>query len=290
VHKLPRPFRPSIAGKLKFVASRNLNGGLRFRFELDTVTDIQAWGEPDQRSLHWFGLTSGRYWIDTPVGEVLRYTAEVRKLWNYPFLYVDYPIARLFEDLQEHLPAISEPVPNEIAHTVSNPKWLKRVARWREGDGDKSEIEERWDLYDAAVGWWHEREIDTAYLSHGPWLSIWCTGEGIHFRWSTQSNDYRGVAVFQVPKGYFEISLSDFRVAAYGFCEEVLLVMKERTQLIRHDGWKRTDCAVDVAALVAEQQRREDSFANVRRRLSVTDWNRVRTALDTIIDRVKTAS
>jgi hypothetical protein len=74
----------------------------RFRFELDAISDIQPWGEPGCENLHWFGLTSGRYWIETPLGEVLRYTPEIMKLWNLPFNYVDYQVARLFEDLQEH--------------------------------------------------------------------------------------------------------------------------------------------------------------------------------------------
>jgi hypothetical protein len=98
----------------------------------------------------------------------LRYTAAIQKLWNYRFSYVDYQIARLFEDLQEHLPAMLEPVPEEIAGIVSNPAWLERVARWREEGGERAEIDERWELYESAIAWWHEREIDTAYLSHGP--------------------------------------------------------------------------------------------------------------------------
>jgi uncharacterized protein DUF5984 len=62
---------------------------LRFCFELDAVEDIGPWGEGEDRKLHWFGLTSGRYWISTPLGEALRYTDEQVKLWDLPSPHVD---------------------------------------------------------------------------------------------------------------------------------------------------------------------------------------------------------
>ncbi len=89
--------------------SRVAGDQFKFCFELDDMSDIKPWEEPEEPILHWFGLTSGRYWIETAVGEVLRYTPEIRRLWNIPFVHVDYPIARVFEDLQEHLPAALEP-------------------------------------------------------------------------------------------------------------------------------------------------------------------------------------
>jgi hypothetical protein len=47
---------------------------MRFCFELDAIEVIEPWGEDQDRKPHWFGLTSGRYWISTPLGEALRYT------------------------------------------------------------------------------------------------------------------------------------------------------------------------------------------------------------------------
>jgi len=57
---------------------------LRFCFELDAVEDIGPLGEGEDRKLHWFGLTSGCYWISTPLDEVLRYTDEQVKIWDLP--------------------------------------------------------------------------------------------------------------------------------------------------------------------------------------------------------------
>jgi hypothetical protein len=257
---------------------------LCFCFELDQIADIQPWGEPGRRGrLHWFGLTSGRYWIDTPLGQVLRYTTEIRKIWNYPFLYVDYQVARFFEDLQDHLPAILESIPEDIARIVSDPVWLTKAATWRDQQVENMESEKRWDLYDSAIAWWHQREIDTAYLSHGPWFSFWRVGNEVCFRWTTRNNMHQGAAVFLVPTGCVEMSAAEFAEAAYGFCQEVLAAMNQRVEEIQRDGWTR-DCELDVEALVAEHRSREGRFKDIPNQISTTNWNEVRTHLHLLID------
>ena len=259
---------------------------LRFCFELDETQDVQAWGESGRKSLHWFGLTSGRFWIETPAGELLRYTPEVRTLWNYPFDYVDYQVARLFEDLQSCLSAALEPVPEDIALLVANSAWLDSVHSWREEECDQSEVDSRWNLYESAVSWWHEREIDTGYLSHGPWFSIWCTGDLVHFRWTTRNNQDRGVPIFLVPSGYFSMTLAEFKSAACGFCETVLATMSVRVEHIKRHGWTRTDCEIDVGALLSEQRQRENQFSILKNRTSATNWDEIRLHLKLLVARV----
>jgi hypothetical protein len=258
----------------------------RFRFELDAVSDIQPWGEPGKASLHWFGLTSGRYWIETPHGEVLRYTPEIRKLWNFPFVYVDYQVARLFEDVQEHLPAVLEPVPEDIATFASDPAWLGRLALWIDEECNEAEGRRRWDMYEAAMSWWWQRELDTAYLSHGPRISIWRMDDEVHFRWTTQGNEDRGVPVFVEPTGEFTMSLTTFQSAAIGVCDEVLSAMRSRIADLRNAGWNRTDCAVDLNGLVADQEQREEIFAQLGDQISETNWAEVRTQLRDLKSRV----
>lgn len=257
----------------------SLAKSFRFRFELDAIENIEPWGEPGRASLSWFGLTSGRYWIDTPLGEVMAYTPEIRKLWNFPFPYVDYQIARLFEDLQEHLPAMLEPVPEDIAIFASDRSWLERLALWIDSECGESEGLRRWDLNEAAMAWWWQRELDTAYLSHGPRISIWRTNDDVHFRWTTRTNEDRGVPVFAVPAGDVTISLSTFQTAAFGFCEEVLSMMSSRVNDIQSKGWDRADCILNVTALVAEQQAREELFKQVKVQGAETNWPEVRTHL-----------
>jgi hypothetical protein len=266
--------KQSLAWGALFVFER-----FRFRFELDAVSDIQPWGEPGKYSLHWFGLTSGRYWIETPLGEVLRYTPEIRKLWNFPFLYVDYQVARMFEDLQEHLPAALEPVPEDIATFATSRSWLEQLSLWIDEECSEAEGRQRWNLYEAAMSWWWQRELDTAHLSHGPRISMWRTRDEVHFRWTTRENEDRGVPVFVVPTGDFTMDLATFQSAAVSFCNDVLSAMQSRIEDIQDKGWSRGDCALDLSGLAAEQKHREEIFRQVSGQVWETNWPEVRTQL-----------
>jgi len=253
---------------------------LRFCFELDAVEDVRPWGEPGQQRLHWFGLTSGRYWLETAAGEALTYTIEAQQLWELPSAHVDYQVARWLEDIQECLPAILEPVPVDIADIVSDSEWLSRAANWREAETEEQEMYARWDLYDDAARWWHDREISTAYLRHGPRFWCWRIEDDIHLRWKVENNREGDVPVFLVPRSYCRINATEFQTAACNFCEEVLSAMQRRVEQIRQEGWRRTDCSVDVSELVREQQQREIFFSGLRNQCCATDWDRVRLHLN----------
>lgn len=258
----------------------------RFRFELDAVRNINPWGEPPKAVLNWFGLTSGRYWIETPCGEVLRYTAEIRKLWSSPFPYAEYEVARLFEDLQEHLPATLEPVPEDVSVLATDSRWLERLASCVDEECSEAEGLGRWDLYERAMSWWWHRQLDTGYLKHGPSISMWRTGENVHFRWTTLTNVDRGVPVFTDPSGEFRMSCSTFFSAAIGFCTDVLSAMRTRVADLRNSEWSRTDYTLDLDALSAEQQRREEMFRCVTNQKQETDWVEVRTQLRDLQSRI----
>ncbi len=259
---------------------------LRFCFELDRVEDIQPWGDPGERKLHWFGLTSGRYWVETPAGEILKYTDEFRNRQGYPYMYVDYQVARLFEDLQDHIPAILEPVPDDLATIAADPVWLSGASDWREEDCGELDAENRWSLYQAALGWWHEREIDTAYLMHGPLFSIWRVRDEVQFRWTTPSNESDGVPVFAVPSGLIQLAADGFEGAVSSFCTALLYEMGRGVDVIARNGWERRDCTVDVDGLVTEQRRREQRLADALHRREHTNWKEIRVQLDRLASRI----
>lgn len=85
---------------------------IRFLFELRPVENVEPWGVPGDRKLHWFGLTDGWQCLDTTAGRLLEYAIPAHpsgKTW------MEYQVARLFEDLLGAWPAIVEPVPDDVA-------------------------------------------------------------------------------------------------------------------------------------------------------------------------------
>lgn len=246
---------------------------LRFCFQLDAVEDIHPWGEGNDRKLHWFGLTSGRYWISTPLGEVLRYTNERQQLWDLASPYADYQVARFFEDLQTVLPFALEPVPSDIAAVASNSEWHDRSVAWMESiplNDDKL------DLWYAANWWWSERHIDSAHLSHGPYFNFWRIDDQVFIRWEERSKEN----VWTTPDGQLAIDVTEFQIEAHRFLDEVLTQMDQRVESIRTKGWTRTDCSLDIESLVQEQSQRAASLHENKSRRALTDWSAVRSSLE----------
>lgn len=243
---------------------------MRFYFELDSVADIAPWGEGFEAKLHWFGLTSGRYWLSTPLGEALRYTDEAMKLWELASPHVDYQIARIFEDLQSILPEILEAVPPDIALIASGENQAK-IDRWLVAC---SENEELTDLLYEVREWYRRRALDTMYLVNGPTFHFWRTGDVITVRW------LEGVAksdpIWSLPEGQFILPVEQFRLAAYAFLDDVILAMQTRVNEIQKHGWHRRDCHLDVSLLRQEQQQRASLVAESKERSAQTDWDAVR--------------
>lgn len=249
-------------------------GCFRFGFELDGVLSIAPWGEGEDRKLHWFGLTSGHYWLNTPIGEALRYTELQRKSWGLPSPYVDYQVARLFEDLHSILPFALETVPADIAALSSDPIWQARSVEWANAGEEK---DDRWELWSAANEWWNDRHIDTAYLVDGPDFHFWRIADKVVVRWRQRSGPS---GVWETPNGEFVIEAAAFQAAAHEFLDEVTAQMEERVSNIARCGWDRADCTLDIDALVREQEQRTAWVEEVKIRQVNTDWDSTRVALD----------
>src|SRR5882757_6704978 len=83
--------------------------------------------------------------------------------------------------------------------SCSSRAWLEQLSLWIDEECSEAEGRQRWNLYEAAMSWWWQRELDTAHLSHGPGISMWRTRDEVYFRWTTKENEDRGVPVFTVP-------------------------------------------------------------------------------------------
>lgn len=248
---------------------------IEFCFELDRLEDIPPWGEGEDRKLHWFGLTSGRYWISTPLGDALRYTEEERIRWDLHSPYVDYQVARIFEDLQFILPKVLEPVPPDIAAVVSDSSWFDQANGWIDSVDDRAE---RRGLCCDAMDWYQDRSLDNMHLINGPIFHFWRTGDNVSIRWQPTGKNSEGV--WSTPQGQFTVGVEQFRSAVYAFLEGVLGAMQERVRNIEVDGWNRSDCRLDIPLLLNEQRLRTDAVKKLKERRPETDWDSVRRLID----------
>lgn len=259
-------------------AKKKRTGQFRVLFDLDDVEKVPPWGKAGEYKLHWYGLTFGRFWIETASGQPLEYTSEIQRSWSLRCKNPDYFVARLFEDMLSVLPSALEQVPADIALRFANRSWRTNAERWR----DTAENDLRWDRWYSATQWWHGRTLDLGYLQHAPELAFWRTAEEVFFQWHADDSA-DGIPVWTVPEGQIVISTAAFESEVLRFGEELLACMDSRIRSIRRRGWQRRDCVLDVEELAKEQTLRREAFHKIAHAQRATDWRQVRASLDVLL-------
>jgi len=253
-------------------------------FKLRDLCAIEPWGEPGSKKLHWFGLTDGCYCIDTPAGRLLEHAGQADS--DLGERWCDYQLARIFEDLIDIWPTVSDPIPSDI---------VRYFAKWHAQHFDRSDESAEVGLYDAfdhwyahkikgidwttssepvaaAFSWWYERHLDTMYLYKGPSLHLWRVGAQLHVAWDA---DHPWLPAHARLRFSFEAVSESIET----FFRDFLAMMKTRISDIVRDGWNGEDCDLDVERLVLEQAEREETAMAALTALRPTDWNLVRAGL-----------
>jgi hypothetical protein len=231
---------------------------IRFRFVLTPLGRVAPWGHED-RSLHWFGLTDGWYWIELAGHELLRYAPDT--LRQHP--YVDYYVARLWEDVVEMTPAVLEPVPADLLDFAA-------------GDPDAWGPVNSEAASTAAV--WHgEHTVDLGYLLRPPRIRAWRTvSDDLDVVTVTWRHDDDGDIRFTAPSsGQVVISCESFLAAVRRFDHGLMAAMGRRIRALERSGPPK-GIHLDLERLRAEHADRMTWLARGLRHAPETDWTAVR--------------
>lgn len=265
-----------------------------FNFELFPIDDVAPWTTPSEgnaKSLGWFGLTQGWYWIDTGAGELFHYSDALVKHWSpdYPDVigrpYTDYYVVRLWEDILQMLPAILEPLPNDIAAYIRPSglwgswaawqAWSERGHDWM----DTPEGQANWELFSEVSEWWWARKLDTAYLKESPGIWLWCEDDQVHIHWDNTDEFIDGLPAWSTKMGKASISVPDFLAEVQSFHQRLMQAMAERVDELRHN-WSRPDVRLDWPQLREEHRLRTSQLSKaLTRPPEPTDWDTLRTQL-----------
>ena len=259
-----------------------------FQFRLQSLEKIEPWGG-EKPSLSWFGLTDGEHWWETGFQELFRYSPAIVEYWanEYPdhqeiSPYVDYQIVRPWEDLLQCVPAILDPVPDDLIQRIQNmEKWQnlqdKAWAWVEERDDDAA-----WNLAYEALRWWSERSWDAGYLSHPPKIWLWTQGDTFHLRWDNRKVLHEGIPVWAATFGEITIPLAAFVEEVRSFDARLMTAMAERVAAVC-SGALRPGIDINLDALVSEQQDRSIWLESALARTDgKSDWDKVRKALDEV--------
>jgi hypothetical protein len=237
----------------------------KIRFKLRDVDKINPWGKPGERTLHWFALTDGVYCIDTPAGRLLEHNNEFDPDLGEPWL--DYYVVRLFEDLCEIWPFVSEQIPIDV---------FTRYFAWHAREGhriEESDDEELYFTWYDAISWWDARKLDLSYLRAAPEFRLWRTGSEINLDWV-------GDEPWLPSRARLTLPFDSVRDAVGQFVHELLAAMAERIDTIKNNNWQPRDGVLDIEGLVAEHTKREEWAKSMLARVQETDWDLVRRSLD----------
>ncbi|MEV4763068.1 DUF5984 family protein [Micromonospora chokoriensis] len=250
---------------------------IRFRFELYPLDEVSPWGG-DRPTLHWFGLTDGWYWLEAGGQELLRRTRQVHR---HPF--VDYYLARLWEDVNVLTPTVLEPVPEDLQPFIdSHPaQWacdpLEFVAEPDEDRTDSGDADAPDHPVLTAAIWYGEHDLDLGYLRNPPKLRFWRTTRGdrdeITIDW--QHEDDGEIGFTADPAVRLSVPTSAYREAVHTLHRDLMNMMGQRIEeLERRGGLPGVD--LDLVQLRREHEDRRHWLARNLDRSPETDWNAVR--------------
>jgi Family of unknown function (DUF5984) len=248
-----------------------------FRFELCPLDEVSPWGGARPR-LHWFGLTEGWYWIDANGYELLR-----RSRVEHPLPYIDYYLARLWEDVITLTPYAMESVPDDLRSFIaSSPAaWARDpsdfVATSASDGVETVNAGSREHPVLAAAIWHGEHQLDLGYLRNAPRLRFWRMAGGdsdeVIVDWQHEDDGEIGFTGGQTFK--FSVPTTEYLDAVRRLDRELLDAMTQRIEEVsRRGGLSGVD--LDLVELQREHEDRRTWLSHNLDRQMTTNWDAVR--------------
>ncbi|WP_107654844.1 DUF5984 family protein [Nocardia suismassiliense] len=251
---------------------------IRFRFGLAPWDRVGPCGDRS-RTLHWFALTEGWYYIDLGDHHLLRFSDRTTELLRTQSgrhktphdCYVEYYVARLWEDVLTLLPNALEPVPNDLVDFIA-----AEATDWSWADTPE---------VDAASTWYGDRTLDTGYLWFGPHLRWWRTVDGsadtVTVAWHYPADPESEIEFTGPPTGRVSVPTDEFRTAVIEFDRDLLAAMAARLREFESSG-PPPGIEIDSAQLAYEQHDRARRLSRALDRRPDTDWSAVRAGAHTL--------
>jgi len=241
-----------------------------FNFTLVPLDAVTPWGEPGARSLHWFGLTQGTYWIAAGRDLLLEYSDEERARSGLP-RFCDYYVVRLYEDLLAMLPAILEPVPEDVTPWIARGRY-EALRDW------EPETETGWEARDLLLSVISARTLDVGYLSTVADIRLWSDARSVHIAWDNRGRLIDGLPAWSAVRGSTTLPRRMFESQVRSFHDRLMLEMAARVEQVCA-GALPIDVQIDTDALRREHARRTTELeAATARPHQPTDWKAVRAA------------
>ncbi|HYD07544.1 MAG TPA: DUF5984 family protein, partial [Reyranella sp.] len=202
-------------------------------FELNPLGKVIPWGEPGNHSLHWFGLTDGRYWITAGGATLFEYSERVRRAGFDR--YCDYQVARILEDITEMMPTILDPVPEDLVEYVSGESgraWIETRDSWFEQNLNVEAGDDAWDVWGSANLLLGDRFLDSAYLTPSASILMWSDDTDVHIEWENGDKLIDGELAWSAVRGSFHLPRAIFVEEVRAFHARLFEQMTSRIEQV----------------------------------------------------------
>jgi hypothetical protein len=250
---------------------------LRICFELTPLEQVLPWGAPDAATLHWFGLTDGRYRIELGEAKLFEYCPDDTPAGDKAC--VEYPVARLHEDLFRLAADVLDPVPDELRRYLlldDIQAWMATAEQWERA----AERSADWDAFDTACTLRGARLLDCGYLTPSPLITLWSDDEMVHVEWNNTLARREGHPTWTALAGRHSVTHSQFVDALITFHTQFMAAMGVRVDAVL-EGALPEHIAIDVESLRRDHQSRR-VLPDLRPRTGQKHWNAIRRAIKTL--------
>lgn len=259
-----------------------------FNFRLKHPDHVVPWGEDADRRMHWFGLTDGEYWVETPQATLFEYTSEILKEFEDrpQNRFVDYHITRFVEDMVDALPTVHVPVPDHLFGLINTHDklqiYLQRIDDWVNGKPDDAEeTDEELQNYEVLTGLEGFRCINSAYLINGPYIWLIRNKERIAIVWQAEGVSEKGTRYWTASSGELEMSYDAFLREVRSFVKSFFDAMEQQVITSIAKDWGNVE--LDKQDLAREQAERrlecERILESLNKPAPFTDWSATERAI-----------
>ncbi|TFW31642.1 DUF5984 family protein [Massilia horti] len=248
-------------------------------FELTPLKHVMPWGEPNNLSLSWFGLTDGQYWISVGETSLFEYSEHARSAGAGR--YCEYQVVRLLEDILDMLPSIMEPIPPTLVRYLSGDSgkaWQAKLSSWASEQYDAIDEDEYWRLADLAGSLSYNRFLDSAYLSPSATILIWSDEKDVHIEWDNSEKFIDEKVAWTARKGHFHMPREVFIREVESFHFRLIEQMTSRVSQVVA-GALPPDIRIDFKGLLSEHEQRRNAFSLALRNTISTSWGEVEQAI-----------
>ncbi len=248
------------------------------QFELNPLGKVIPWGGPGNHSLHWFGLTDGRYWINAGDATLFEYSEQVRRAESDR--YCDYQVARIFENITEMLPTILDPIPPDLVKYVSGESgraWMETQDSWGERNLTADAGDEAWDVWHRATLLLNGRSLDSTYLTPSASILMWSDDTDVHIEWENADKVINGELAWSAVRGSVHLPRATFVEEVRAFHARLFEQMTSRIEQVA-SGALHPDIQIDLPGLIAENEQRRGWAAQALEKREQACWDEIRSA------------